>query len=296
MTCFICATCGTQFAESEAPPASCPICTDDRQYIGWSGQHWTTHADLAAMFPLRLDIDGDLLGVGLPGFGIPQRALHLRTDAGNILWETLSVVTDEAVAELEAEGGVDLIAISHPHFYAAMVEWSDALGGVPILINAADQDWVQRWAPAVEPWHGDEYRLSPTVTLYRCPGHFPGSTVLHWTAGPRGRKLLLTGDSLHVTQDRRHVAFQYSVPNHLPAHPADVAEAQARLHGLEFDDVYGFTWGLNIAGDARAAVDASFERYFRAIGQAPRDASHGTAATRPKPAGRTPRAARRVVA
>lgn len=268
MTCFICATCGTQFDDQDAPPASCPICTDARQYVGWSGQHWTTHAELADTFELRLDIDGDLLGIGLPGFGIPQRALHLRTDAGNILWETLSVVTDAAVAELEAEGGVDLIAISHPHFYASMVEWSDAFGGVPILINAADEDWVQRWAPAVEPWHGDVYQLSPTVALHRCPGHFPGSTVLHWTAGPGGRKLLLTGDSLHVTQDRRHVAFQYSVPNHVPAHPDDVTFTRRQLDGLEFDDVYGFTWGLNIIGDARAAVDASFDRYFLAIGAA----------------------------
>lgn len=266
MTNFICATCGTQFAESDAPPAACPICSDERQYVGWSGQHWTTHAELAEQHDLRIGTDGDLLALALPGFGIPQRALHLRTDGGNILWETLSLVTAEAVEALEAEGGVDLIAISHPHFYASMIEWSEALGGVPILTHAADQEWVQRWAPMVEPWHGDEYRLSPTVTLYRCPGHFPGSTVLHWTGAPGGRAALLAGDALHVTQDRRHVAFAYSVPNHIPAHPADVTETRERLTGLPIDDVYGFSWGLNIFGDGRAAIDASFDRYFRAVG------------------------------
>jgi hypothetical protein len=54
----------------------------------------------------------------------------------------------------------------------------------------------------------------------------------------------------------------YSVPNHVPARPSLVRETQARLRGLDFDDVYGFTWGLNIIGGGRAAVDASFERYF----------------------------------
>jgi hypothetical protein len=35
---------------------------------------------------------------------------------------------------------------------------------------------------------------------------------------------------------------------------------------VSFDDVYGFTWGLNIIGGGRAAVDASFERYFEMVG------------------------------
>ena len=38
-----------------------------------------------------------------------------------------------------------------------------------------------------------------------------------------------------------------------------------RLAGLAFDDVYGYSWGRNILGGARAAVDASFERYLSAV-------------------------------
>jgi len=79
--------------------------------------------------------------------------------------------------------------------------------------------------------------------------------------------VLLPGDALHVVQDRRHVSFMYSVPNHIPAHPDKVVQIRRRLEGLDFDDVYGFTWGLNIRGGARAAVDASFERYLRAVGR-----------------------------
>ena len=34
----ICVTCGTQFAASERPPERCPVCEDERQFVGWAGQ------------------------------------------------------------------------------------------------------------------------------------------------------------------------------------------------------------------------------------------------------------------
>ena len=43
---WICQTCGVQFAASEQPPATCPICSDERQYIGPNGQQWTTLAQM----------------------------------------------------------------------------------------------------------------------------------------------------------------------------------------------------------------------------------------------------------
>jgi len=263
---FICQTCGLQYADSPSAPPACAVCSDERQYVGWSGQRWTTHEALGRDHEVRIEMDGDLLGVGItPSFAIPQRALYVPTDVGNILWESTSLVTPRAVAELKARGGVDLIAISHPHFYASMVEWSEAFGGVPILLNDADKQWVNRASKNISFWRGDVHRLSSTVSLYRCPGHFPGSTVLHWAAGPEGKGVLLSGDALHVVQDRRHVTFMYSVPNYIPARPDCVMEIRRRLEGLAFDDVYGYTWGLNIRGGGRAAVDESFERYFRAV-------------------------------
>ena len=268
MTCFICRTCGTQHTDSATPPHECRICVDDRQYVDWAGQAWTTHDELQASHHARLETDVDLLGIGVaPAFAIPQRALHVPTDAGNILWETTSLVTPEALAELRRRGGVDLIIISHPHFYASMIEWSDALGDVPVLLNEADRDWISRPSPRITSWAGDVHRLSPAVTLYRCPGHFPGSTVLHWSDGPNGKNILLAGDALHPAQDRRHVSFMYSVPNRIPAHPDNVEQTQQRLAHLDIDDLYGFTWGLNIIGDARASIDRSFDRYYQAIGQ-----------------------------
>jgi len=263
----ICATCGTQFALSAVPPQRCPVCEDERQYVGWKGQRWTTRAELAASHKLRIEDDQGVLGIGLaPGFAIDQRAMFLPTDAGNILWESLGLVTDEAVRALRERGGVDLIAISHPHFYAAMVDWSDALGGVPILLHEADREWVLRPAPQIRFWGGDELRLSDGVTLLRCGGHFAGSTALHWRDGPRPGGALFPGDALQVVQDRRHVSFMYSYPNLIPMAPAAVSRLRRLLQGRRFDDVFGYTWGRNIIGDGASAVDESFDRYLRAIG------------------------------
>ena len=266
MTCYICETCGTQYTESAEPPRACPICEDDRQYVGWQGQTWTTHAALAARYRLRIEQDAGLLGIGLPtDFAIPQRALLLPTDAGNILWECVSLVTDAAVAALKDRGGVDRIIISHPHFYTSMVQWSDALGGVPILLHASDESWVQRPSSRIELWDGDRLALSRAVTLVRCGGHFPGSTALHWRDGPREGGALFPADALQVVFDRRHVTFMYSYPNYIPMRPSHVIAMRERLSGLQFRDVYGYTWGRNILGDGRAAVDASFDRYLRAV-------------------------------
>jgi glyoxylase-like metal-dependent hydrolase (beta-lactamase superfamily II) len=262
----ICETCGTQFAAHAAVPAHCPICEDERQYVGWRGQAWTSHEALSQAHRLRLEDDAGVLGIGLaPAFAIDQRMLYLQTDAGNILWECLALVTDEAVAELRARGGVDLIAISHPHFYASMVEWSEALGGVPILLHEADREWVQRPSERIRYWRGDEYPLSEGVTLIRCGGHFPGSTALHWKHGPRAGGALFPGDALQVVFDRRHVTFMYSYPNYIPMKPSDVRAMRERLAGYAFEDVYGYTWGRNIVGGGREAVEASFDRYFAAV-------------------------------
>lgn len=265
MNCHICATCGTQYAPSEAPPASCPICEDERQYVGSDGQRWTTHAELAAHHVLRIEEDAGLVGIGIaPDFAIPQRALLLPTDAGNILWECVSLVTDAALAALKSRGGVDRMVISHPHFYSAMVDWSDALG-VPILLHEADKQWVMRPSPRIEWWSGDRLKLSDAVTLIRAGGHFTGSTVLHWRDGPRAGGALFPGDALQVVMDRRHVTFMYSYPNYIPMRTDDVRAMRERLRGFDFEDVYGFSWGRNILGGGRAAVDASFERHLAAV-------------------------------
>jgi len=266
MTRYICETCGTQYGETEAAPTRCAICEDERQYVGWGGQRWTTHEELTQTHRNRIDQEAGHLALGVaPAFAIDQRAFLLPTDAGNILWESLPLVTDEAVAEIERHGGIDRIVISHPHFYASMGEWSDRFGGVPITIHEADAEWIQRPHPSIELWSGDVMELSENVTLLRCGGHFPGSTALHWADGPRG-PALFAGDALQVAMDRTHVSFMYSYPNLVPMRTRDVEALRDRVLPYPSEDVLGYTWGRNILGGADEKIRRSFERYLDAVG------------------------------
>jgi hypothetical protein len=265
---YICTTCGVQHAESAQPPTRCLICEDERQYVGWEGQRWTTLRELQTAHRNRLDVEGpELISlVTEPKFAIGQRALHVRTAGGNILWDCISVLDDRSVAAIQALGGVSAIAVSHPHYYASVVEWSRALGDVPIYLHAADGEWVMRPHPAIVFWHGETHQLAPELTLLRLGGHFPGATVLHWAGGAQGKGALLSGDVLQVAQDRRTVSFMYSYPNYIPVNAATVRHIVEALEPYEFEQIYGAWFGQNIMKDAKQAVHYSAERYLAAIG------------------------------
>src|SRR5262245_61714302 len=145
MNAFICVTCGTQFTPSAAPPTRCPICDEERQFVPPTGQAWTTLPRLALTHMATFRDEAGILGIGTsPSFGIGKRALLGRTPAGKVLWDCISLVSSAAVELINGLGGLTAIAISHPHYYTTMVEWSRAFGGIPVHLNAADRQWVMR--------------------------------------------------------------------------------------------------------------------------------------------------------
>ncbi|MBP0466806.1 MBL fold metallo-hydrolase [Roseomonas sp. PWR1] len=262
-TAFICATCGTQHAPSAAPPAACAICEDPRQWVPGAGQAWTTMEALARRHAIGWrEVAPDLLGCGMfPDFGIAQRALLLRTPAGNVLWDCVALVDPATVAIVKALGGIAAIAISHPHYYASMVDWARAFD-CPVLLHGDDSRWVMRPDPAIRFWQGERCDVLPGVTLHRLGGHYAGGTILHWAAG---RGAIMTGDIASVTPDRRHVSFMWSFPNWVPLPAADVARMGAVLDALDFDAVYGAWWDRVIPTGGKEAVRASVARYIRAV-------------------------------
>jgi glyoxylase-like metal-dependent hydrolase (beta-lactamase superfamily II) len=273
MSKFICTTCGVQYEESPSPPASCVICAEERQYIGWQGQQWTTLEGLRRDHRSRFEPEGPgLTGIGIePAFAIGQRALHIRTAAGGFVWDCTSLVDDAVVTRFRALGGALAMAVSHPHFYSSMVEWSRALGGIPIYLHEADRAWVMRDDPAIVYWGGVALDVAPGITLIHCGGHFAGSTVLHWAEGADGLGALLTGDSIMVGQDRRTVSFMYSYPNLIPLDAAAVQRIVKAVAPYEFEQIYGAWTGKNVLEAGAQAVRYSGRRYQRAIGQRERD-------------------------
>jgi hypothetical protein len=263
----ICTTCGTQFAESAAPPAACPICEDSRQYVPPSGQAWTTLDGLQRSHRNSFRrLEPALLGVGTtPEFAIGQRALLVQSRAGNVLWDCISLIDQATIDLLNGLGGVAAVAISHPHYYTTMVEWSRAFANAPIYLHVADREWVQRTDPAIEFWDGSSRTIAAGLTLIRCGGHFAGGTVLHWPEGAAGRGALLTGDILQVTMDRRHVSFMRSYPNMWPLSRAAVESIARAIARYRFDRIYGAWWDRHIETDAHAAVARSLERYIAGL-------------------------------
>jgi glyoxylase-like metal-dependent hydrolase (beta-lactamase superfamily II) len=266
---FICVTCGVQYSESVLPPEHCAICEDERQYVPLEGQRWTTLQDMQSTHRNQLDVEGpELISISTePRFAIGQRALHVRTAGGNVLWDCISLIDDRSVGAVQALGGVSAIAVSHPHYYASMVEWSRALGDVPIYLHAADGDWVMRPHSAIVFWQGETHELAPGLTLIRCGGHFPGGTVLHWAGGAGGKGALLTGDVIQVGLDRKTASFMYSYPNYIPLNAGSVRRIVQAVERFEFDQIYGAWFGQNILRDAKEALRYSAGRYLAAIAE-----------------------------
>jgi glyoxylase-like metal-dependent hydrolase (beta-lactamase superfamily II) len=264
---FICVTCGVQYPESPSPPARCPICEDERQYVGLEGQQWTTLERLRERHRAVLtDEEPRLTGIGTtPEFAIGQRALLVQTDEGNVLWDCISYLDDSLVAALRGLGGVAAIAISHPHYYSSMLEWSAAFDDVPVFIHEADREWVQRSDGNVVFWEGERRTLRGGLTLLHCGGHFAGGQVLHWPEGAARRGALLTGDIIQVIPDRAFVSFMYSYPNLIPLPAAAVRRIAEAVDGFAFDRLYGAWFGRVVRERAKDAVRRSAERYARAV-------------------------------
>lgn len=261
MPAWICVTCGVQYHDTGHPPDGCAICLDERQYVGWDGQRWTTMPEIAGDHAVVLrEEEPGLVGIGVePAFAIGQRALLVRTPHGNVLWDCVSLLDDEAHSRIAELGGIDAICMSHPHFYAANVEFADAFGA-RIFIPRVDRQWIQRPSPRIELFD-DEAEPVPGLTLARIGGHFDGAAVLHWPAGAQGRGALLTGDTITVVQDRDWVSFMWSYPNHIPLDEATVLDIARRAERFAFDRVYGGWWGRAVVHDGAAAIRRSADRY-----------------------------------
>lgn len=259
-------TCGVQFSETDSPPEACPIYQDERQYVGQAGQQWTTLEVLQAEHHNVIrTIEPNLSGIGThPKFAIGQRALLVQTLEGNLLWDCISLIDEPTMAVVKSLGGLRGIAISHPHFYSAMVEWARAFE-VPIYLHASDRKWVMRPDSAIEFWEGESKELWGGLRVVRAGGHFEGSSLLHWPDGAEGRGGILTGDTIYVTADRRYVSFMRSFPNLIPLSAVKVQQVVSAVEPYSFDRLYSGWWGSVVKDGAKAAVAKSAARYIEAL-------------------------------
>lgn len=267
MSNYICSTCGIQYASSEAPPEACDICEEERQYVLPSGQSWVTLEEMQKSKKFVNEIfykeDGVYSITTKPKFGIGQTAYLVQSDGFNLLWDCITYLDDNTLVEVNKLGSVDAIAISHPHYYSAQVEWAKALN-VPVYIHEDDKEWVMRPSEHIQFWSGEVLELAKGLSLHRLGGHFKGGTVSLWEKGNNGKGVLFTGDIIQVLPDQKWVSFMYSYPNLIPLPASKVQEIENRVRQLPFNRIYG-AFDKVIKENADEVVQQSAERYIDAV-------------------------------
>jgi hypothetical protein len=265
---FLCVTCGAQFTPSAGPPSGCPICLDARQFVGFDGQQWTTLDELRRDYRNSFrEEEAGLCSIHTePHFAIGQRAFLLQTAQGNVLWDCVPLLDEATIGRIRELGGIEAIAISHPHYYTTMFEWSAAFNHASIHLHLADERWVLRPDANVHFWEGDSTSLLDGLTLVHTPGHFAGFQVLHWSAGAGGNGVLLSGDQPQVCMDTHWVSFMYSYPNYIPLGKRSVEDIVARLEPYRFDRIHGAFPRRSVLSNAKEVIKCSAQRFLSALG------------------------------
>ncbi|CAF0974949.1 unnamed protein product [Adineta ricciae] len=272
MSYHVCTNCGIQYPLASIPPAHCLICEDERHYVGKNGQAWTTREELLGNYKnqFKLEENGLYSIWTEPRFAIGQRAFLLQTSFGNILWDCISYLDQDTIDFINKKGGLCAIAISHPHFFTTMVDWSDAFGHVPIYLHKNLDTWVARPDQCLQFWEGSTKDLfNGKLKLINTGGHFDGSQVLYWPEGASGKGVLLSGDDPQICADSKQVTFMHSFLNYIPLNEKKIRRILEHLRSVNYDRLYdAFTiYGTDgvIREGAQQIVQRSGERYCKAL-------------------------------
>ncbi|MFD1032607.1 MBL fold metallo-hydrolase [Metaplanococcus flavidus] len=264
---FICNTCGVQVGSSAAAPEKCLICNEERQYVNPTGQTWTTLEEMIQSQIYKNNIAPEEEGLfnisTAPGFAIGQTAYLVQEKNFNLLWDCITYIDSITIGEIKKLGGIDAIALSHPHYYSTQVEWAEAFDA-KIYIHEDDKEWVTRPSDRIIFWSGESLELTSNMILHRIGGHFKGATITEWKAGNARKGVLLTGDIMRVVADRRWVSFMYSYPNFIPLPASTVERMAGQLDEITFNRIYDAFHRI-IKEDAGAAVQRSAMRYIDAL-------------------------------
>ena len=266
MNYYVCETCGVQYEKSTVEPSECKICTEERQYVSLDGQKWTTLNQLVTSNQFNNEITFEETGLHsiktAPTFGIGQNAYLVQNENFNLLWDCITYIDHETIAKINELGGINAIALSHPHYYSSQVEWAEAFDA-PIYIHEDDKEWVTRPSEHIIFWSGEELILQEGIVLHRVGGHFKGATVLEWQKNEK-EGILFVGDIMRVVADRRWVTFMYSYPNFIPL-PANIVKRMAsQIDTFKFEKLFD-AFNRVIEKDAKERVQISATRYIAAL-------------------------------
>lgn len=183
-----------------------------------------------------------------PKFAIGQRCFLLQTEAGNVLWDMISLLDGQTTDFINSKGGITAIVISHPHYYTTYADWAQAFD-CPVYISADDQEWVCQKPPTPQTLQlidgpaGTSEQVLPGVTAIKPGGHFPGSLVLHWEKKLFIADTIVTVPSAYTPHPRppgqTSYSFQWSIPNMIPLPPFEILKIWRAIKPYDFDTTHG---------------------------------------------------------
>ena len=145
---------------SDAPPERCPICEDERQYVGLGGQRWTTLGELRGRAPLRRARGRRLLGDRRRAGVRDRPAAAPRRDGRG----ERALGHDPARRRRRGRGGAGTRRGARDRDLASALLLRDGrverarFEACPILLHEADREWIMRPDPAIELWYGRDAR------------------------------------------------------------------------------------------------------------------------------------------
>jgi glyoxylase-like metal-dependent hydrolase (beta-lactamase superfamily II) len=258
---IICTACGTQYQQTLAAKAACPICLDDRQAVPEKGQSWTNLQVLSDDYGVIIKkLNDSLYELKMaPSFAIGQRALLVITPTGNILWDCIALINEPTIEFIKSKGSLKAIAFSHPHYYTTMNEWA-GIFNCPIYIHQKDEQWIFNKGEHVSLWSEVEKELWDGIRLINIGGHFPGSSILH-VPFLSIEGTILCGDTFYISPSKKHAAVMYSYPNRIPLPLQEVQRIKKQVLNIRFDTIHGFYDYQNIYFTAKQIIEQSLEKY-----------------------------------
>lgn len=284
---LICEACGTQFTSCDRSEVkTCHICDDPRQYVPPSGQSFTTMSAIQARHRnvfTPLDADSRFVSITTtPRFAISQAAILVKTPGGNVLWDCLTLLDQDTIDTIEGMGGLKAIAISHPHYYSAHVQWARAFK-CPVYLASEDMSWTTLTSSHQVAVTKTETEIPGTgVKLIKLGGHFPGSLValfdnrlliadtLMTTPSGRGRwDVDAAGEKREKPKGHNSFSFLWSIPNYIPLNADEIARMWGILNQYDFESTHGAFLGMDVYGpNVKGEVLESMKIQLRFMGYA----------------------------
>jgi hypothetical protein len=211
MPAWLCDNCGF-WQRYFATPPSCPLCLDARHVVPQDAWRFWTLAQAQSRFPMHAAElepgvwrywNDPICGIGANAYVVDGVAFE-----GGGVW------SEEALAHVEARGGLRVIAASHPHSYGALWQLQERFPDAELALHPGDLAWTN--ALQVSLPFDDVLEVGDGLTLHHTGGHFAGHAVLH----DARRRILLCGDALkfEMASARKaaaistHKAFVRGVP------------------------------------------------------------------------------------